>query len=551
MTETRAPSQAPSPPSRPRRELPDVPGPLETAVRLWRVLRRMSTALWLLFALAAATVVATFVPQDPVIPTTVRAWRAGSEGPGEAVATLLDAAGLFDVYGSWWFMLLTGLLVASLSGCLVLRWRGWVRTVRRPPAPGRNLDRLGNSSSFGAPVPPAAALEEAEAVLRRRRFRVRRLAAAESPTGGEQVAAERGHAREGSSLVFHMSFYVLLAGAVIGHAFGFTGQVNVVEGERFAEYRIAYGGYEPGRYWSLDDHRGFVVGLDEFEVGYHEPAPGTEGSEVVPLVPRDFVSTVTFYEGGQPVGTRQVRVNHPVRFDGLRLYQSRFGYAPAIVARGPDGGVLFEDEVLLAEEGVGIWTGVAKVAATDPEQQIALELVLLTDAAFTEEGMPFSRTPEVRNPRLAAVLWYGELGLERNVPASEFDRERGRRLAQPLVLAPGETGAFEQLPLELAFTDLPHWSGFQVSHEPGRRLLVAGAILLLGGLVGSLYSYRRRVWVEARPAGDGSRVTVAGAALQRHSTFEEAFASLEQELRRRLSPTATASAAGRSPRPDS
>lgn len=502
-------------------------------MRSWRVLRRMSTALWLLFALAAATVVATFVPQEPVIPPTVAAWRAGTEGPGQAVASLLDAAGLFDVYGSWWFLLLTGLLIVSLTGCLVPRWGAWLRGLRRPPVAGRNLARLSNHAEFDSPLPVAEALAGAETVLRRRRFRVRRV---DTAPGGGQVAAERGHAREGGSILFHTSFYVLLAGAVIGHAFGFTGQVNVVEGERFAEYGIAYGGYEPGRYWSLEDHRGFVVALDEFEVGYHDPPPGQAGGGEGPvaLVPRAFVSTVTFHRDGAPVETRQVRVNHPVRFDGMRLYQARFGYAPAVTVSGPDGGVLFSDEVMLAEAGLGIWTGVAKVASTDPERQIALELVLLTDAAFTAEGVPFSRTPEARNPRLAAVLWYGRLGLERNVPASEFDRERGRRLAQPLILEVGETGAYDELPLDVTFGDLPHWAGFQVSHEPGRRLLLTGAVLLLTGLIPSLYGFRRRVWVEARPAGGGSRVTLAGVALQRKSTFESAFADLDACLRQAL-----------------
>ena len=81
------PSQ-PSPPKprTPASRLPAIPGPLETAVLLWRWLRRMSTALLLLFALAAASVVATVVPQEPVIASTVREWRTGVAGPGRAAA---------------------------------------------------------------------------------------------------------------------------------------------------------------------------------------------------------------------------------------------------------------------------------------------------------------------------------------------------------------------------------------------------------------------------------------------------------------------------------
>ena len=73
---TMAPDRPPSTASR----LPDIPGPAETAVLLWRRLRKMSTALVLLFLLASASVVATFIPQRPLIPTTVQQWLAGVAG---------------------------------------------------------------------------------------------------------------------------------------------------------------------------------------------------------------------------------------------------------------------------------------------------------------------------------------------------------------------------------------------------------------------------------------------------------------------------------------
>ncbi|MGH8899236.1 MAG: cytochrome c biogenesis protein ResB, partial [Egibacteraceae bacterium] len=38
--------------------------------------------------------------------------------------------------------------------------------------------------------------------------------------GTPQLAVERGHWREGGSLVFHTAFYVLLVGVVITHSFG-------------------------------------------------------------------------------------------------------------------------------------------------------------------------------------------------------------------------------------------------------------------------------------------------------------------------------------------
>ena len=84
MTETTETRTAPRERPRAASAQPSIPGPWETAVLAWRALRRMSTALWLLFALAAASIAATFIPQEPVIPPTVRDWRAGVDGPGRA-----------------------------------------------------------------------------------------------------------------------------------------------------------------------------------------------------------------------------------------------------------------------------------------------------------------------------------------------------------------------------------------------------------------------------------------------------------------------------------
>lgn len=499
--------------------LPEIPGPVETAVFLWRRLRRMSTALGLLFALAAASVVATFIPQEPLIRSTVEDWRAGDAGPGAGVARAFDALGLFDVFGSWWFAVLTVLLFVSLTGCLLPRWGAFLRVVRRHPVRGHALEGLSNRRSIETALDPDTALRTAGAVLRRRRYRVRLVPGAEAVAGsGAQVAAERGHAREGGSLLFHSAFYLVLAGAVIGHSFGFNGQINIVEGSAFADTRLAYNLAEPGRWFGVEDHRGFVVRLDDFSVGYHDG-----------FVPAEFVSTVTIEDEGRAVREGTVRVNHPFPYDGMRLYQMRFGMAPRIVVRAGDE-VLFDEAVMLSDAGGFVWTGAAKISAADP--QIALDLVFLPDAAVNDRGIPFSRSPEPRNPRLLVELYVGEdLGLQRPLPVSQFEREESARIDPPAVVEEGGSAPMAAGNLTLEFPELRMWSGFQVSHAPGRWLLLGGGALLLAGLLPSLYSYRRRVWAQASPLpGGGSRLVLAGVALQRKPAFAEEFVALADRV---------------------
>ncbi len=73
-----------------------------------------------------------------------------------------------------------------------------------------------------------------------------------------------------------------------------------------------------------------------------------------------------------------------------------------------------------------------------------------------------------------------------------------------------------------------------MSYEPGRRLLLVGSLLLLVGLIPSLYAYRRRIWVDVSSDAEGTTLTLAGVALQRKQTFGEAFADLADDLARSI-----------------
>ena len=508
---------APAPPRRPR--LPVVPGPVETAVAAWRRLRKMSTALALLFTLAVASIVATFVPQEPLVPATVARWREGTAGPGRGFARVFDALDLFDLFGSRWFLVLVLLLFTSLTGCLVPRWRAFARTLRRPPATGRDLERLTSYVRLETSLAPEAALDAAERVLARRRYRRRRIPGDATRSGAPQIAAERGHAREGGSLVFHTAFYVLLVGIVIGKAYGFTGQIDLPIGGAFADTRIAYDFAEAGRLWGLDDHRGFLVTLDDFDVSWHPD--GT---------PREFRSTVTVTDGGATLVDRaSIVVNKPLTVQGMKLFQARFGFAPHIVVRAGDR-VLVDEQVLLRPAGQGLWSASAKVAVADEDSQIALDLLFAPDAELDATGNPVVGTsPEPRNPVMVATVYFGDLGLERTAPATAFDRAAGPA-GPPAMLRPGAEAELADGALSVEFVELGWWSGFQVSHAPGRWLLLLASVLVLAGLVPSLYGYRRRLWVEARPSAAGTTLVLAGNALQRKAVFADEFAAVEDDL---------------------
>ncbi|MDX1620562.1 MAG: cytochrome c biogenesis protein ResB [Nitriliruptorales bacterium] len=511
---------------------PRSPGPrgfVADSLRMaWRWLTRMRTALYLLGVLAVLTVIATVVPQEPNVPTTVRQWRTGEAGPGEFGAQLIDLIGGFDVYGSAIFLALLLLLFTSLTACLIPRYRAWWRLVRRSRPPRTShLANHPEHATFQTDASPDQVLATARGMLADRRWRLREDDGREPA----QLAAEKGHVlREGGSLVFHTSFYVLLIAIVAGQLIGFSGQVGIVEGESWAETRVGYWTYDPGRLWQDSDHTGFTMRLDEFHVDWHrDPRFGGQPSLFLSDV------TITDPETGDTYSDT-VGGNDPLVVDGMKIHQLDWGYAPRVVVEA-DGEVVHDAFLTLTNTDSGFWRGAVKAPAADPD--VGLEILFWPYAPPHEDtGEPvLTGAPWADAPLLFFREFRGDLQLEavqnvRNLDTSRLEETGagGLRPGGSFELADGVT---------VTFPELRRWVGFQVSSRPAVPYLLLGSILVLIGLIPGLYAFRRRLWVAAERSGERTLVTVAGRAFQRPQAFEDEHRRLVEALREQLAgPTA-------------
>jgi cytochrome c biogenesis protein len=511
----------------------------------WRWLTRMRTALYLLGALAFQTFVATIVPQEPNVPATVASWRAGEGGPGRTVSAVLDALGAYDVYGSALFLALLLLLVVSLTACMIPRVRAWVRLVRRSQPPIlRHTPAPDARTDLEVDLPPQEALDRATSVLSQRRWRLRRVDA-EGRTAA-QVAAEKGlWSREGGSLAFHGSFYVLLLAIVLGQLLTFEGQRGLIEGERgFTDTAISYWSYSPGRWFGEDDHRGWQLELDEFHVDWvRDPMAAGAGQ------PTEFRSDVTVTPADGAPYQAVIDSNRPLMIEGMRVTQLDWGYAPRIVVE-VDGEVVFDDFVTAIVTDGGFFRTAVKAPAADPD--VGLEVFLYPFAPDDEAGRPqlFLPMPWADAPVVLFRQWRGDLQLGatqqtvNQLDTSELTSAGGA------YLRPGQTVELEGV--TVSFPELRRWVGFQVSSRPQLPWLLAGAMLLVLGLVTALYAYRRRLWVVVSPAADGRRtiVTVTGRAFQRPDAFEVERDEIITELREAFDAPSATTDAGHGPEPD-
>jgi len=467
----------------------------------------MRTALFLLLLVALGSVAGSLVPQVGNSPARIAALYRDRP----LLARVYEALGLFDVYGSWWFTLLYVLLLISLASCLIPRSRALLRNLGQRAQPLRDLGGMRHFASGVLPEPPERALDRARRLLRRRRYRV---SGPDGTAGG--LAAEKGMAREVGSLVFHWSFFLLLLGVAYGKGAGFTGAATVIEGETWTEAHASYDvPPREGRFFRESMHAGFQIRVREFDVTYRDSG-----------LPKEFVSRVDILDRGRPASSHEIRVNDPLGYRGVKVYQSGYGWAPVIEVR-QDGRLLASEPVVFftddPQDQRVPWRGVVKLPSLRP--QVGLELRLLPDPEAFLLGAPML---EARNPFLAFTAYRGDLRLTAAQSVFSLDKT-GLMEWQRGGIGQGET---VRLPdgLEISFPELRQYTQFLVKRDPGLGIILWSAVLLLGALLPALYSSRRRVWVRVEPEGEGSRLEVAGFALQRKAAFEEEFDALARAL---------------------
>ncbi|HLB62788.1 MAG TPA: cytochrome c biogenesis protein ResB [Actinomycetota bacterium] len=492
----------------------------------WRLLRSMRTALVLLLLLALGALVGSLVPQR--INSPARVGQIFRESPRLAAA--LDNFQLFDVYGSTWFATIYVALLVSLVACLLPRTRALFRNLRARPQQARELDGFRHHAERAVPADPVAAIDRAERVLRRRRFRVSR-------TEGTALAADKGLGREAGSLLFHWSFLLILVGAVLGKGTGFTGFAVIVEGSCWTEAHVNYdGNIREGRYFG-EDHTGVQVCARDFEDTYRESG-----------IPMDFVTHAELIgSDGRFVERTDIRVNHPAEEDGVRFHQWGFGYAPVVEVR-MDGEPIFSGAVEFQQdappEGVSPlqlpWHGVVELPSVRP--QVGLELELWPDLNAYLQGWRTGEFPpatEADAPFLFYTAWRGNLHADLPRTPGGLDTADLRKWKRSIVgegltvdVATGDPASPGAPGLTISFPELRQYTVLQVSRDRGVWLMLVAAILVLAGLLPALYGSRRKVWVRAEPDGSGALLEVGGFALQQRARFEEEFVELVEELAR-------------------
>jgi cytochrome c biogenesis protein len=534
----------------------------------WRQLTSMRTALLLLLLLAIAAVPGSLVPQRSSDPNGVTQYFADNPD----LAPVLDGFQMFDVYTSVWFSSIYLLLFVSLIGCVIPRTKHHFEALRaRPPRTPARLSRLAGYTE--RPLEPAgrvaaqphietasedldmrspaasaarstteaadAAIAAAAVQLKQAGYRVERY----ELRGEASVSAERGYLRETGNLVFHTALLGVLVAVGIGGGFGFSGQRVVVEGQSFVNTLAAYDSFNPGRFFddtTLDPYR---LTLEDLDAVYETQNQEAIGQAI------DFTANVSVQGQGGESEAGVVKVNAPLRVHGTDVYLLGNGYAPTITVRDPDGEVVFTDAVPFLPQDANL-TSIGVVKVPDGlEDQLGMVGFLYPTQTTLPSGAYTSSYPDLIYPVLTLNVYQGDLGIDGGEPTSVYTVDPssmeqltgGSTGVDSIELMPGETVelpnglgsvTFENVSPDAGDTDaaeadysqsVSRFASFDIHDDPSQGWVLVFAVLIIAGLLVSLFVPRRRMWVKAARRPDGTVVLeYAGLARGEDPGLEDA-----------------------------
>ncbi len=298
------------------------------------------------------------------------------------------------------------------------------------------------------------------------------------------------------ALFFHMTFMILMAGALLSILTRYAGYVELSPGETFVEKRDNYrAATERPLLFGAD--RLFKLRLEKIDLSYWKPG-----------VVKQRASIVSLYDVKDMfLGEHRIQVNEPLSIEGINIYQgSRQGFIAELEAIDSEGNkapgiVRFliphkPDDRMISR-------------VTLPGTNLNIELELFTERLGDIEGL------EVLRSKYMATL------------IKVTSTENGRRIFQGVVFL-GSRLSFEGLTLR--FVDLRPYSSLVFVRDKGVPVIFASFAFLLPGLLILYFWVPENYWAVIT-----NDAAIIGATAERYrESFKQRFVMQMAELKEGL-----------------
>jgi cytochrome c biogenesis protein len=489
------------------------------AEKVWKFFSSVKLAVVLLIILAIVSVIGTVIQQNEAPERYLREYS-------QTTVQLFEMLGFFDMYHTWWFVLLLFLFTTNLTVCTLERFPHTWKLVRTPlrPIDENSLKAVSFRKEIQLKADAGKAEQKAAAVLKARGFRFIESRGPDST----QYISQKGIFSRFGVYITHMSILLIFTGALIGSFFGFKAFLNLPEG---AASQVVYLRNEP--LWDqimaalgiakspvIHDPQvgvpamplGYYIRCDNFDVDYYVGRSGMPTG-----MPSEYHSTLSIFDlSGQKVLDKRIRVNDPLTYHGVTFYQSSYGVVP-----NAHGKIVLNIRKKSDTQSGG------ETVAVDPGASLFIPSIDRTIKVlnFSPFGM--------RDRSTGQVQYFSTENQDFINPAVELEVSRGNKaLYRTTVLKTDPAGPYmpEDYVISYRGYEGVRYTGLQVTKDPGVWVVYTGFIMLCIGPPIAFFGSHRKLWIRIQDRQGQSTILVAGSANRNRIGFERALNSIAEDL---------------------
>ena len=461
--------------------------------KIWQTLSSIKTGVVLIILVVIFSAAGTVILQRPMTDADDMA-RAYSP----AMLRFLDATGLTDVFHARWFVALLVLVSFSIIAASVERFPNAWRYFARPyKSPDTNFRKALPTQAQIAIKDEEQGLSAAEHALHKLGLKSERIVRTDSFS----LFSERHRISEMAVYIVHASLLLIFLGGIVDALYGWRGFLMLSPGSTGSQIEMKNG---------VTRSLPFAIRCD-----------GTGEETYTDGTPKKWWSKLAVIDNGNEVAKKEIVVNDPLVYNGIRFYQASYGRTGKL------------DKLILKVTPNGSTQGTPQEISLSLNQTVALDADTNVQLAefipdyTVQDGHVYTRSNDVVNPAVHMIVTSKKAAAPVNVWLPELPGI-AENVSSPYTFEPKElkTGLY---------------TGLEVSHEPGQWSVWAGVVLMAIGLTFVFYVAHMRIWVVPVVDARGNNALWIGGTVNRNrDAFEEKFKKVVETIQQELQPQVVA-----------
>ena len=462
--------------------------------KVWLTLSSIKTGVILIILVVIFSAAGTVILQRPITdPEDIQ--RAYSP----AMLRFLDAVGLTDVFHARWFVTLMILVSLSIIAASVQRFPNAWRFFSRPyKSPDENFRRVLATQAHIPISNEEEGLAAAERALKHLGWKSEHIVR----TSSFSLFSERHRISEMAVYIVHASLLLIFLGGIVDALYGWKGFLMLNPGTASNQIELKNGATKTVPFSIRCDSAG------------EETYP--DGS------PKKYWSKLAVVDNGKEVTRKEIVVNDPLVYQGVRFYQASYGRTGKL------------DKLVVSVTPKAGSTGAPQEISLSMNETVSLDADTKVQLAefipdyVVQDGHVYARSNDVVNPAAHLIVTSAKTNKVVNVWFPEIP-DISENASSPYILEPKDlkTGVF---------------TGLEVSHEPGQWAVWGGVVLMAIGLTFVFYVVHTRFWVVPVVDAEGrTMLWIGGSANRNRDAFELIFKRVVEQTQKELNPAFLAS----------